>query len=109
MSNALLEYMASGRAIVATNVGANATLVRDGEHGLIVPPRDELALARSIERLLADPRLAVRLGAAARARVEAEYSRDAMRRRFETFYHDLIHGSSMDFRNSSNTHARSAR
>jgi glycosyltransferase involved in cell wall biosynthesis len=92
MSNALLEYMAAGRAVVATAVGANPELVRDGEHGLIVPPGDDSALAGAIERLLADPPLAARLGAAARRRAEVEYSRDAMRRRFEDFYHALRAG-----------------
>ncbi len=90
MSNALLESMAAGRAVVATAVGANPELVRDGEHGLIVPPGDDSALAEAIGRLLADPPLAARLGAAARRRVEAEYGRDAMRRRFEDFYRDLV-------------------
>ncbi len=109
MSNALLEYMAAGRAIVATDVGANSILVRDGEQGLIVPPGDVAALADGITRLLTDPPLAVRLGTAARARVQAEYSRDAMRRRFEDFYHDLRGNGSTASRSSRNTRARSAR
>ncbi len=40
MSNALLEYMAAGRAIVATAVGAAAELIDDGVHGLLIPPND---------------------------------------------------------------------
>src|SRR5204863_4532684 len=73
MSNALLEYMAAGRAIVATDVGANGRLVRDGEHGLLVRPGDAAALAAGIDRLLRDPALARRLGAAARQRVREEH------------------------------------
>ena len=38
LSNALLEYMAAGRAIVATAVGAAPDLIADGVHGLLVPP-----------------------------------------------------------------------
>ena len=90
MSNALLEYMSAGRAVVATDVGANATLVRHGKSGLIVPPGDEAALVDAIGQLLAHPVRAAGYGAAARTRVEQEYSRDAMTRRFETFYEDLI-------------------
>ncbi len=45
MSNALLEYMAAGRAVVATAVGANGQLVEDGVHGLLVPPDDPRRLA----------------------------------------------------------------
>jgi glycosyltransferase involved in cell wall biosynthesis len=86
MSNALLEYMSAGRAVIATDVGANARLVQHGRHGLIVPPGDGAALVDAIGHLLEDPLRAAGYGAAARKRVEAEYSRDAMRRRFEEFY-----------------------
>jgi glycosyltransferase involved in cell wall biosynthesis len=89
MSNALLEYMAAGRAVIATDVGANATLVRHNKDGLIVPPKDEQALVQAIEALLANPLRAAGLGASARKRVEAEYSREAMRKRFELFFRHL--------------------
>jgi glycosyltransferase involved in cell wall biosynthesis len=89
MSNALLEYMSAGRAVIATDVGANARLVRHGKHGLIVPPGDGAALVDAIGHLLEDPLRAAGYGAAARKKVEAEYSRDAMRRRFEAFYRGL--------------------
>ena len=89
MSNALLEYMASGRAIVATDVGANRLLVRDREHGLIVPPKDDSALSTAIAWLAQNPAAAREMGAAARKRVEAEYSRTAMVRRFEDFYESI--------------------
>jgi glycosyltransferase involved in cell wall biosynthesis len=90
MSNALLEYIAAGLPVVATDVGANAKLIEHGVSGLIVPPRDESALAEAVVRLLEDPSLAARFGAAARQRVEQDYSRDAMRRRFERFYQQLV-------------------
>src|SRR5262249_50454679 len=66
MSNAVLEYMAAGRAIVATDVGANRRLLADGTCGLLVSPGDGVGLAAAISRLLADPDLAGRLAAAAR-------------------------------------------
>lgn len=89
MSNALLEYMAAGRAIVATDVGANATVVRHRKDGLIVPPGDEAALVAAVGELLADPLRAAGYGASARSRAEAEFSRAAALRRFEQFYHEL--------------------
>lgn len=92
MSNALLESMAAGRAVVATDVGANPKLVRDGEHGLIVPPGQDAALAVAIGRYVRDAGLARRHGAAARRFVEAGYSRAAMCRRFEEFYRRLCAG-----------------
>jgi L-malate glycosyltransferase len=90
MSNALLEYMAAGRAIVATNVGANARLITDREEGRIVPAGDDAKMAEAIAELLANPESARRMAAAARTRVAKEYSRDAMRRRFENFYEQCV-------------------
>jgi glycosyltransferase involved in cell wall biosynthesis len=92
MSNALLEYMAAARPVVATDVGANSHLLRGGELGVLVPPNDPAALAMALGRLLADAARAARLGAAARRHVQAHYSRDAMRRRFEAFYEGLCRG-----------------
>jgi glycosyltransferase involved in cell wall biosynthesis len=92
MSNALLEYMAAGRAVVATAVGGNVRLIEDGVSGLLVPPGDAPRLAAAIGRLLSDSALAARLGAAARQRVEEHYSRPAMVRRFETYYLSLFGG-----------------
>ncbi len=86
MSNALLEYMAAGRPIVATAVGATPELIEDGEHGLLVPPGNAQKLAKAIDRLLCEPELARRLGAAARRRARERYSRAAMVKRFEDTY-----------------------
>ncbi|MBO0697657.1 MAG: glycosyltransferase, partial [Zavarzinella sp.] len=91
MSNALLEYMAAGRAIVATDVGSNARLVRPGCEGLIVPPGDDGALQVAIFRYLESPPLARALGAAARLRA-GEFGREAMVRRFEDFFVSLVNG-----------------
>jgi glycosyltransferase involved in cell wall biosynthesis len=90
MSNALLEYMAAGRAVIATDVGANAELVRHGKDGLIIPPGDGPALVEAIGALLANPLRAAGYGASARRRVETEYSREAMCQRFENFYRNLV-------------------
>lgn len=90
MSNALLEYMAAGRAIIATDVGANRQLVHDGTHGLIVPPKDDAALSATIDWFVQHPAQMIEMGAAARKRVEAEYSRTAMVRRFEEFYERAV-------------------
>jgi glycosyltransferase involved in cell wall biosynthesis len=73
------EAMEQGRPVVATTaVGAvGGGLVRDGETGLVVAPGDPIALADAINRLLRDPLLRERLGAAARAAV-APYTYEAM-------------------------------
>lgn len=73
LSNALLEYQFKGCATVATAVGGNPELVRDGETGLLVPPDDAPALADAIERLVVDVALRRRLARQARLAVENEY------------------------------------
>ena len=72
------EAMAHGRAVVATAVGGLRDAIDDGVDGLLVPPGDVPALRAAIERLIADPELRTRLGAAARSKAEREWSREAM-------------------------------
>jgi glycosyltransferase involved in cell wall biosynthesis len=62
----LFEYLAMGRAVVASDLGQIGEVVRHGENGWLVPPGDADALAGGIARLLDDPELRGRLGAAAR-------------------------------------------
>lgn len=66
MSNAILEAMAASRPVVATSVGGNAELVREGETGFLYPPGDDAALAGHLERLLEETPLRTAMGAAAR-------------------------------------------
>jgi glycosyltransferase involved in cell wall biosynthesis len=89
MSIALLEAMAAGCPIVVTAVGGNVELIRHMQTGLVVPPNDEAALRAAIERLLADPVLATRLGTAARAVAEEHHSVKAMTERYEELWHRL--------------------
>jgi L-malate glycosyltransferase len=84
MSNAILEYMAAEKAVVATEVGANRIVL--GDTGVLVQPDNECALAAAISDLIADPARTRALGEAARNRVEQRYGRRAMCRRFEAFY-----------------------
>jgi glycosyltransferase involved in cell wall biosynthesis len=71
---ACLEAMAHGRPVVATGVGGLRDLVVDGETGLVVPRRDPGALREALGRLLADPDLRRRLGAAGRERAREHFS-----------------------------------
>lgn len=74
---ACLEAMAHARPVVATSVGGLRDLVVDEETGLVVPPRDSLALRAALDRLLADEGLRHRLGAAGRERARAHFSWEA--------------------------------
>jgi glycosyltransferase involved in cell wall biosynthesis len=86
---ALLEYMASGLAIVATDVGGVPDVIDDGAHGLIVPPHDAEAMGAAMVTLLRDAGLRRRLGAAARIRQEREFTFRAMMTRLEDLYESL--------------------
>jgi glycosyltransferase involved in cell wall biosynthesis len=70
----VLEAMAAGLPVVATRVGGVPELVVEGETGLLVPPGDPRALAAALQRLLDEPELRARLGAAGRARVEEHFT-----------------------------------
>jgi glycosyltransferase involved in cell wall biosynthesis len=70
----VLEAMAAGLPVVATRVGGVPELVVDGETGLLVPPADPRALAAALQRLVDEPELRARLGAAGRARVEERFA-----------------------------------
>jgi glycosyltransferase involved in cell wall biosynthesis len=70
---ALMEAMASGLAVVASDISGIPELVEDGVTGMLVPPGDSGALADAIAQLEDDPALRARLGEAARARVERDF------------------------------------
>jgi len=74
----VLESMAAGVPVVATNVGGIPEVVVDGRTGLLVPPGDPHAAAGAIDRLLADQALARRLGDAGRELVRSRHSRERM-------------------------------
>jgi glycosyltransferase involved in cell wall biosynthesis len=91
-SNAILEYMAASRPIVASRVGGTPELIEDDECGLLVEAGDARGLAAAIGRLLSDRNLAVRLGREARRRVVNRFSHTARADRFAQFYRRILAG-----------------
>ncbi len=85
-SMALLEACAAALPMIATDVGGNREIVRDGQTGLLVPAQDAPALAAALDRLLGDATLAAGLGHAARAWVERQGSLQAMAARYARLY-----------------------
>jgi sugar transferase (PEP-CTERM/EpsH1 system associated) len=86
MSNTLLEAMASELPIIATNAGGTPEVVEDGRSGWLFSPGDDRALAAFLEPLLTDGQLRANAGAAARYRVETEFSLRKMLERYEQLY-----------------------
>ena len=77
LPNVLMEAQSQGLAAVATRVSAVPELIEDGINGLLVEPGDRAALAAALERLIRDPALRARLGAAGEARVRADFAMEA--------------------------------
>jgi glycosyltransferase involved in cell wall biosynthesis len=82
LPNVVLEGMASGRAIVASDAGAIGAAVRDNETGLLLPAGDPLSLALAFTRLAQDLSLRERLAIAARKHVEQHYDVRSCSERF---------------------------
>lgn len=90
----VLEAMAAGKPVIASDIGGTDEAVVHGETGLLVPPADPSALARAIRELLADPVRARRFGSCGRARVAREFSADLMVERVSAVYSELLADSS---------------
>jgi glycosyltransferase involved in cell wall biosynthesis len=82
----ILQSLAMGRAVVASPIGGIPEVVHHEKTGLLCPAGDSSAFADAIARLLADPDLRQRLGAAGRELVLSRYSSTAMCERTEAFY-----------------------
>lgn len=90
ISNTILEAMASGLPVVATDVGGNPDLVETGLTGRLVPPANSGALAEALLAYFRDPALARRHGKAGRSRAERQFSLDRMAADYERLYLDLL-------------------
>jgi len=85
----MLEAMAAGKAVVASAVGGIPETLRDGDNGLLVPPRDEEALARALARLMDDGVLRERLAERARTTIEQHYSTEVVCGQLSAIYREL--------------------
>ncbi len=90
----LLEAMAAGTPIVASDIGGFADVLEDGEEGLLVPPRDADALAATAGRLLSDAALREQMGGAGTLRAE-HYSWERVSARVLEYYQDMASGAAL--------------
>jgi L-malate glycosyltransferase len=89
LSNVLLEAMACGKPVIATQTGGNPEIVFDGETGFLVPIGSPEALAQSAGKLINDPTLRHKFGAQARKRIVDEFSLYTMVHSHEELYRQM--------------------
>jgi glycosyltransferase involved in cell wall biosynthesis len=90
LSQALLEAMALGVPVIASEAGGNPDLVTSGETGLLVPPLDPLAWARALDRVLGDGAFRARLGRAGRELVRRDFTLERTAERTEAVYREAL-------------------
>jgi len=89
-SNAILEYMAAAKPVVATNVGGTAEQVIDGETGFLISNGDSNALADAILALLKDKSLAKKMGEKGREKIKEKFTIQEMVSRYEDLFIRLL-------------------
>jgi L-malate glycosyltransferase len=90
LSNSILEAMAAGVPVIASNVGGNPEIVEHEVTGLLVPVRDSGALAAAMIRLVEEPKLRAKFGAAGRGRIGTTFSMEASLESVEALYERLM-------------------
>ncbi len=85
----VLEAMASGVPVVATDCGGVSEAMTDGQEGLLVAPRNAEALAQALERLWRDPALRARMGEAGRQTATSRFELDRQLREFQALYTEV--------------------
>ena len=89
-SLSILEAMAAGKAVVATNVGGNPELVLNGQTGLLVPPSQPDKLAEKMIFLLKNEELRKKMGGEGKKRVKERFSRESMIKNYEELYSQIL-------------------
>lgn len=92
VSNAILEYMALGKPVVATSGGGTNEIVVEGKTGFLVLPTSPQVMADKLMYLLDNPQVATKMGQAGRARVSEFFSLDTMTKAYLELYKSLIKG-----------------
>jgi len=81
-----MEAMASGKPVIGSNVGGVYSLIKDGQTGLLVPPKDSMALSAAILRLLDDKELILKMVDSAKKLIKEKFSIEQMAKKVELLY-----------------------
>lgn len=85
----LLEAMAAGKPVVATDVGGNKEVIEDGVTGYLLPPRRPDLLAERLIALLENPHVGRAIGAKAQAAIQERFSLETMVQQYERLFHAI--------------------
>ena len=86
----IMEALACGLPVIATNHSGIPEIVEDGQTGLLVPERDAVSLANAVQHLVGSPELYNKISAAGRARVEVEYNNEVLGEELMDLYRSNI-------------------
>lgn len=89
ISNSILEYMALGKPVIATDGGGTKEIVLDGDTGFLIKPANPKELAYKMNILLEDHSLRLKMGSAGKKRVQEHFSIDSMIKSYVSIYSDL--------------------
>jgi len=96
MSMVLLEAMAAGKPVVASNVGENKYIIDHGENGFLVEPKNIREMAMALEKLINQPQLRKKFGLSAQQKINQYFSTETMASNYEKLYQQLVAGQSYD-------------
>jgi glycosyltransferase involved in cell wall biosynthesis len=93
-SNAILEAMALGKPVIATDAGGNHELIKDGKSGFLVPVKDPKALARALIKCIKQPQMRKEMGLLSSQLFKERFSLERMLDDYQRLYQELIKYSS---------------
>lgn len=95
-SNALIEAMAAGLPVIASDVGGNGEAIQEDVNGFLIPSEDPGALAEALIKVLSDPERGRRMGIEGRALAAKNFTTEAMMDKTVGIYQELLNGTSQD-------------
>ena len=90
LSNAILEAMVIGLPVIATDVGGTLETIEEGVEGLIISPRDPIAIQNAVLRIIEEPGITLKLGENGRKKVLSKFSLANQTRKYLDIYEELI-------------------